>query len=420
VRILLASDYYPPFIGGAHRQTRLLARMLQRRGHDVSVATGWSPGLPRVEDDGLAVHRVRQLRTVVPWILREGDQHHQPPFPDPVTVVELRRVLHRVRPEIVHAYGWITYSMAAAMWRTDIPLLLSLRDYAPACPKRTLLHEGRPCSGPRLAKCLPCATEHFGLAKGTVAAVSTRAGAPLVRRRLAGAHSVSSYVQRVFQRDFLRGRDSIELEVIPSFLEIDLDEPPVADAELDQWLAPVAGRPFMLFVGALRREKGVQQLFDAYAALERAPALVLMGTREVDTPASLPPGAVVIEKVPHRIVMAAWDRCLFGVLPSLLPEPLGSVVYEGMSRGRAVIGTYPGGHTDMITDGVDGLLVPSGDVGALRAAMQRLVDDPALCRRLGDAAGRRAQAFTGSVAVPRYEELYERVLRRHAAARAAR
>jgi hypothetical protein len=52
--------------------------------------------------------------------------------------------------------------------------------------------------------------------------------------------------------------------------------------------------------------------------------------------------------------------------------------------------------------------------------MQRLVDDPALCRRLGDAAGRRAQAFTGSVAVPRYEQLYERVVRRHAAARAAR
>ena len=91
-----------------------------------------------------------------------------------------------------------------------------------------------------------------------------------------------------------------------------------------------------------------------------------------------------------------------------------------MSRGRAVIGTYPGGHVDMITDGVDGLLVPSGDVGALRAAMQRLIDDPGLCQRLGDAAGRRAQAFTGSVAVPRYEELYERVLRRHAAARASR
>ena len=85
--------------------------------------------------------------------------------------------------------------------------------------------------------------------------------------------------------------------MIPSFLEIDVDEAPVAEAELDEWLAPVESRPFMLFVGALRLEKGVQQLFDAYAGLERAPALVLMGTREVDTPGVRPAGAVIIEKV---------------------------------------------------------------------------------------------------------------------------
>ena len=41
-----------------------------------------------------------------------------------------------------------------------------------------------------------------------------------------------------------------------------------------------------------------------------------------------------------------------------------------------MIGTFPGGHTDLIEDGVDGLLVPAGDVVALGRAMRRLVDDP--------------------------------------------
>ncbi|HEY3522906.1 MAG TPA: glycosyltransferase, partial [Candidatus Limnocylindrales bacterium] len=65
------------------------------------------------------------------------------------------------------------------------------------------------------------------------------------------------------------------------------------------------------------------------------------------------------------------------------PEPLGLVVHEGMSRGRAVIGTRPGGHADLIVDGESGLLVPSGDAVALAAAIARLLADPALRARLG-------------------------------------
>jgi glycosyltransferase involved in cell wall biosynthesis len=109
-------------------------------------------------------------------------------------------------------------------------------------------------------------------------------------------------------------------------------------------------------------------------------------------------------------VMAAWEGAMFGVIPSLWPEPLGSVVYEGMSRGKAVIGTTPGGHTDMIVDGSTGLLVPPGDVDALRAAMQTLLDDPQLCLRFGRAGQARARLFTAEVNVPRFEQLYRQLI----------
>lgn len=69
-------------------------------------------------------------------------------------------------------------------------------------------------------------------------------------------------------------------------------------------------------------------------------------------------------------------------------EPLGVAYMEAMSMAVPTIGTAAGGVGEIITDGVDGLLVPSGDVAALVAAIRRLLDDEGLRMRLGR-AGRR-------------------------------
>ncbi len=157
--------------------------------------------------------------------------------------------------------------------------------------------------------------------------------------------------------------------------------------------------------------KGIRELLEAHARLDDAPPLVIVGTHEIDTPESFPAGVTVIEAMPHATVMAAWDRALFGVFPSVAPEPFGMVVNEAMSRGRAVIGTSPGGHGEMIVDGQTGLLVPGGDVDALTAAMRRLIDDEPLRERLGAAAAERASLFEPDTWVPRVEQLYDAALR---------
>jgi glycosyltransferase involved in cell wall biosynthesis len=110
----------------------------------------------------------------------------------------------------------------------------------------------------------------------------------------------------------------------------------------------------------------------------------------------------------NATVLAAWDRSLFGVMPSLWPEPFGSVVHEAMSRGRAVIGTTPGGHEDMIEHERTGLLVAPGDVGELRAALRRLIEDAPLRTALGRRARERAALFTAEHALPQFEALYRR------------
>ncbi len=404
MRILLASDHYPPFVGGAQRQTQVLASELAARGHEVTVATVWQDDLPASSTEGeVAVKRLRQLRTL-PLLKGAARRRHQPPFADPVTVYELRRLLARFEPDMVHAAGWFSYACAGALRRSEVPLLISARDYGFSCPTATLVHEGRPCSGPGLGKCLSCAGSYYGAPKGWAATAGVLGSRRMLRGRADGLHSISEYVREMSERDFLAGRTVPLQATIPSFR---VEDPPGTEPP---GLAELPDDPFILFVGSLRRVKGVDVLLDAYSRLAGPPPLVLLGTREADTPAVLPAGARIVEAMPHWAVLRAWERSLFGVTPSLWPEPFGSVVHEGMSRGRAVIGTTPGGHADMIEDRVSGLLVAGGDAEALAGAMRTLIEDAALRERLGAEARRRSERFAAAAVVPRFEAVYERLV----------
>lgn len=414
MRILLATDHFPPFIGGAHRQAQLLAHEMSERGHEVAVATPWHGGLPTVEQaDGYVVHRVRQLRTVFKVLVRNRRQRHQPPFPDPVTVLGLHQLIGEFEPDVIHAYGWLAFSMAAAIGRRQIPMLVSARDYGYFCATRTLLRKEAPCDGPAPLKCLACAGDYYGRPKGWFAAAGVAVSKPLLERKMTGLHSVSTFVQDVTVNNLRgaggRGGHPLYEVTIPSFQAEQAVPPGSEEPDIDAWLAKLPPEPFILFVGAFRKVKGLETLFAAYRRLESPPPLVLMGTFERDSPSDFPAEATVLQDVPHQVVMKAWDRAMFGVMPSLWPEPLGATVSEGMSRGRPVIGTLLGGHTDMLTEST-GVLVPQGDVDALAREMKELIDDPERREALGKAAGERARGFAGTAVLPRFERTYEDIL----------
>jgi glycosyltransferase involved in cell wall biosynthesis len=93
-------------------------------------------------------------------------------------------------------------------------------------------------------------------------------------------------------------------------------------------------------------------------------------------------------------------------------EGMSNALLEYMAAGRPVVATAVGAAPELIEDGVHGLLVPPGDAGRLAAAVGRLLRDPDLARRLGDAARRRARDRYGREAmVERFTEFYEHLCR---------
>ena len=86
---------------------------------------------------------------------------------------------------------------------------------------------------------------------------------------------------------------------------------------------------------------------------------------------------------------------------SRTPEPFGQVVVQGMWARCAVVAAAPGGPAEIISDGVDGVLTPCGEIGPLVAALTELRDDPALPRRLAERARHSAARFDVALQVPR-------------------
>jgi glycosyltransferase involved in cell wall biosynthesis len=92
-------------------------------------------------------------------------------------------------------------------------------------------------------------------------------------------------------------------------------------------------------------------------------------------------------------------------------EGLSNVVLESMAAGVPVVATDIPGNREAIRHGVDGVLVPVGDVGATAAALARLAADGEERRRLGDAARRHVlERFSSTAQAERTMALYDRLL----------
>ena len=160
-----------------------------------------------------------------------------------------------------------------------------------------------------------------------------------------------------------------EVRVIPSGVDL--------PAEVVKEARPLE----VLYAGRLSPEKGVLEL----AAAAEGMKLVVAGDGPLRPRV---PGALGF--VPQEELQGLYARAAVVACPSRR-EGFGVACLEAMSHGRPVVATDVGGLRDLVVDGVTGLVVPARRPEALRAALERLLGDEELRRRLGAAGRERAR-----------------------------
>jgi phosphatidylinositol alpha-mannosyltransferase len=359
VRIALVCPYALDDPGGVQTHVRELGARLRARGHEVLGLSPVRSGSPE------------------PWVRGIGrpvdltyNRSNVPIDPRPWSVRAVTRELAAFGPDVVHVHE--PFAPSTGLWA-----LLAAR-----APLVATFHSG--AESARLYDALAPVLRRLARRLAVRIAVS-EAAARVARRRLGGTY-----------------------EVIPN----GIDTERFARAEPAD-LGP--GRK-LLFVGRLDARKGFRLAVAAFARLApERPDLRLVVVGEGPERAALdafPPElrerVVLLGALPNRDLPPIHAACDAFVAPNVGGESFGIVLVEAMAAGLPVVASAIPGFDEVVRDGVDGVLVPPGDVGALTRTLARVLDDPPLAERLGRAGRERARAFSWEAVLPRLEAAYRR------------
>jgi glycosyltransferase involved in cell wall biosynthesis len=317
--------------------------------------------------------------SLAPWGgRREGEPARNKPLQRLADIERVRRWLARQAFDVlvIHtAHDWKTLSR-------DIPLLLATRGRS----RRVVLQ----FHGSRCDRLLASGRPAFKLASAVLVGLTD------------AAFVLSSEEQRQWHAFHPRGR----------FVQVSNPCPPAA--ALDSvptrcQLALPADPPIALFVGRLIEEKGLRDLTDALAQMRVPVHLLAVGAGPLE--------AVLRQGVLHaggsmRLTLAGYleGRALqtahqladVFVLPTYWPEGFPLAIVEAMAAGLPVVTTRMRGMADHLREGVNALFVPPRAPAALAAALTRLLSDPALRSRMGEANRQKAREFAPEIVARHY------------------
>lgn len=230
-------------------------------------------------------------------------------------------------------------------------------------------------------------------------------------RRADAVVALSSGVREELLSDYRLDADKVLTIGNP----VDIGALASASAAARKSTAPIAanGEPVVIAVGRLTRQKGFDILIKAFARVESAAKLVILGEGP-DRESLL--GLAKVENVAGRLLMpgfvaepAAWFAHANVFVLSSRWEGFGHVIVEAMAAGVPVIATdCPHGPADIVANGHNGILVKEGDPIAIAEAIEDLLNDV-------EKAARFKQAATASIAkfgIAEIENEYMNLFRR--------
>jgi phosphatidyl-myo-inositol alpha-mannosyltransferase len=375
MRIALVSPYSWTYSGGVNRHVEALAEQFMDRGDHVRVLAPWDP------PDAISrrLHRSEpELREAPDYLVAlgrtlgigaNGAISNLSVFPE--GPLALRRELRTGNYDVVHVHE---------------PL-------APTVGWDATVFRGAPVVG----------TFHAYSTKAFPNHAATLLGARRRFNQLAVRIAVSEAAAWTGRRWF-----GGEYSVIPN--GVDIDAAPAGRKSPSDELR-------LLFVGRAEERKGLPVLLAAFQALvEHVPSrLTVIGadpaeiSRRVADP-ELMSHIDVLGKVSDSVLWRQLGEADILCAPSLAGESFGMVLIEAMAAGTPVIASAIAGYSDVVTNGIDGILVPPADPQALGEELQLLAHEPERMVAMGEAGRQSAERYAWPRVAAEVTEVYERAM----------
>lgn len=411
LRLLFATDSFPPVCGGSGWSTYELARGMRARGHDVIVVQpkpGTAAGRREREYDGIRVLEFGFPAPRLPYVRNYyKNERLYPALSD-----ALSAVITDERVDVVHGQHVLTCLPAiAAAHRHHLPALCTVRDYWPVCYWSDLIYSRRGaalcprCSAGMMTRCIrPRGGPLWPLALPMIPYM--RANLARKRTGLAAADAIVA-VSSTIASD-LRARApeiaATRLEIIPNPVDVAGLRATAAAA------SPPVNSPYALYLGKLAPNKGTSHLVDIvrHSRLDWPLVVVGDGPDRAATEAQAKASGRDIRFAGwvDRSQTIAWlAHASLLIFPSRGPESLSRVLLEASALGVPIAAMTTGGTPDIVKHGETGLL--SSTPNALADDVRRLIENEPLRRQLGTAASAYIErTFDTLAVVQRIESLY--------------
>ncbi len=323
---------------------------------------------------------------------------------------KIASLLDAVPVDLVHLHNFhhqITPSILPEIKRRGIPIVFTVHDYKVICPNYKLLtHDGvcERCRGHRYYQCTLHRCTKGALLSSVVNTVEMYAHRWLGYNDLYDVFSAPSQFMADKLVEFGIPRERVRY--IPNFVDIDRYQPQFTPG------------PYLLYLGRLSQEKGVQTLIEATKRLPHIPFKVT-GRGPFEEPIR----RMVHESSSNNIELTGHlagdalretiQNAMAIIIPSEWYENCPLSLIEAYAYGKPVIAARIGGLRDMVLDGQTGFHFESGNVDALATIIEKAASNPAQLQKMGRFARNYAETEYGK------DKQYERITTIYSALRSS-